>query len=104
MAEKILSMIKNNELDIKVLGMFRMGGGILRISEETFLRWISYLLEQDSITSISLAIDLFHTYFIHNKNREIPKDIALGILLNKAFSRMQRNFNAYLILSIPGQK
>ena len=82
-AQWILDLIKNKIIDFSSLGHFRYGGVTSKLSEEMFLKWIDVLIHEDDKRAIFLAMDLFFGFYVHRKDKDLPKDITLKILLHE---------------------
>ena len=78
--ELILSLIQNGVCDYTVLGYFKFGGTVLRLSSEIADKWFEYLLTVNEITATLTALDLFHSFYIHRKDKEIPLNFAVELL------------------------
>ncbi|RNJ75642.1 MAG: hypothetical protein EB828_04580 [Nitrosopumilus sp. D6] len=85
-AEKISHGINEGKFHRTVLKMFMFGSVTVNLSEDVILGWIRLLTNGNDVTETSIAMNLFHSYFIHHKQRPLPKQETLGLLLHKTLT------------------
>ncbi|MCH7560220.1 MAG: hypothetical protein IIC67_02435 [Thaumarchaeota archaeon] len=82
-AKRLVNGINDKKFDYTFLVHFKYGGVTNRLSEEAFTEWIEILLEEKEKRAIFLAMDIFHSYFVHRQQKTLPKDLTLRLLLHE---------------------
>lgn len=90
--------IKEGKFGYDVLGMFGYSGVIGKISEKAVLEWIHLLLSKDGTAGIIIAMNIFHAYFIYHKQKPLPIQVTLELLLHKNIVHGQ-DISAYDVMS-----
>ncbi len=78
---RILNLTKNGIIDINHFGTFVYGKAIENLSEEVFTSWIEFLLGSTSKSAVSIALNLFHGYYVFGKPQQsLPFDLTFRLL------------------------
>ncbi len=82
-AVRILKLAQNGILKAKDFRVFGLGSVIKNLSEKVFKEWIEFLLETSDDIAASIALDLYHFYYIRkDAEHKLPKDLTLKLLTN----------------------
>ena len=95
--EMIRRGIEDGKFGHAVMGTFMYGGAINALSEMELLRWTDLLLGR-GIAGTIIALNLFGAYFAAGRQRALPKEAALRILLHDAITSEQ-DPSSYDVLS-----
>jgi hypothetical protein len=87
-AVRILELIDAGHIEPVTLRMFAYGGVIRNVPERVFASWIDRLLKADDRLSASIALDLFHFFYVFRQaGHRLPRDLSLAVLTNAALFR-----------------
>lgn len=85
-AKLILLLLKNHDIDVTSLSVFRYGGVINLISEPILAEWVTYLSTISSDTAVEIALSFVYTYYVYRKgNKQLPKESTLNLLLHPLY-------------------
>ena len=80
---RLLSLAKEGIIGVNHFGTFVYGRAIKSLSDEVFVDWIEFLLDNANKSAISIAIDLYHGYYIFPKQEPtLPSELTLRLLTN----------------------
>lgn len=83
-AVRILNLAEKGTITIGQFRMFTLGRVIQGLSEEVFKRWIVFLLSSSETQGVSIALDLYHFYYIHKDSRHtLPEELTLKLLTHQ---------------------
>ena len=81
-AQRILDLAQSGSITVESFAMFRFGGTLKGLTGSVFDGWNQFLVNQGTIESVAIALDLFHSYYIYGgKGRVLPKELTLQLLL-----------------------
>lgn len=81
-------LITSKRLKANHLGIFALGKVIIDVPEETFQRWIEFLLANEEDIGVVIALDLYQTYYITEpQEHKLPDNLTLRILKAPYFSK-----------------
>ena len=84
-AIRILDLAEEGMIDVGHFKMFSFGGVIRDLSEDVFKKWIEFLLKSSETYAISIALDLYHSYYLHKKSTHIlPQDLTFRLLTHQS--------------------
>lgn len=87
-AVRIVELIDAGVIQPVVLRMFAYGGVIRTVPEHVFVQWIDKLLKANDRMSASIALDLFHFFYVFRQpDRRLPRELSLAVLINEALFR-----------------
>lgn len=82
-AIRVLSLAEKKLIGTKHFSIFSFGDFIRNISEKIFIKWIQFLLDRSDYDAISIALDIFYSYYIYGKLKPLfPKELTLKLLLH----------------------
>lgn len=80
-AERILSLIQKEIVGFEDLRMFAYGSVTRNLSEGIFRKWIELLIQQNSKTAASIALDLGQFFYCRQESRyPLPEDLGFRLL------------------------
>ena len=80
---RLLNLAKDGIIDVSHFAIFGYGRSVQSLSEEIFITWIEFLLDNANKSTISIAIDLYHGYYIFPKQEPtLPSELTLRLLTN----------------------
>lgn len=89
-AQVIIKLIKEDKVKLSELGFFRFGTAVKNLSKEIFKEWIEYLLAQNTLEAIAIAVGLFFSFYIFQEESSIPQDLALRVITAKSLMEKDR--------------
>lgn len=85
---RILDLAKRDIIDISQFRFFAFGQAIESLSDEVFTQWIKFLLSVTDKTSVSLALNFFHTYHVFQKRHStVPFELTFRLIAHQALLR-----------------
>jgi hypothetical protein len=79
----ILNLAKQDVIKATNFGIFRYGRTVIQLSEPIFKKWIEFLISQTDTDSISIALDIYYSFYLFNKpKRKLPLQLTLRLLLH----------------------
>lgn len=82
-AERVLALVQRGIVGFEHLRMFAYGSVIRNLSEDIFERWIELLMQQNSKTATSIALDLSYFFYCRKEARyPLPEDLGLRLLIH----------------------
>jgi len=82
-AMHIINLAKQGVIKANEFGIFCYGIVVIKLSEPIFKKWIEFLVSQTVIDSISIALDLYYSYYLFNRpKRKLPLQLTLRLLLH----------------------
>lgn len=100
-ALRVLRVIKENKADARGFSHFVYGKAIEKLSEVVFQEWIVFLLTKSEVVTVSIALDLFATFYVRgNTNLQPPEELTLQlithpILFSPSESHQFHQFSTY---------
>lgn len=83
-ALRILDLAEKGTITIGHFRMFTLGSVIRGLSEDVFKRWIVFLLSSSETYAVSIALDLYHFYYIRKKSKyTLPEELTLKLLMHQ---------------------
>jgi len=83
-ALRILNLAEKGTITTGHFRMFTLGRVIQALSEEVFKRWIVFLLSSSETQGVSIALDLYHFYYIHKDSKHtLPEELTLKLLTHQ---------------------
>jgi hypothetical protein len=88
-ATRIVEQAENGDITWGHFRLFEYGLDLLRISEKTFSRWITYLVAVDDLYASCTALNLMSLYYLHKNNipdeerPPLPKEPTLSVLTHR---------------------
>ncbi len=79
----IYELLQNDTVDFKELSRFKLGAATKNISDELFIKWIENLLSRNSVEAHAIAVDLFMSHFVFDKQKQLPEKLTLQLLTMK---------------------
>ena len=80
-ALRVLNLTKAGTLQPYHFRMFGLGSVITNLSEEIFIQWIEFLLETPEDYAASIALDLYHFFYLRKEAKyKLPKHLTLKLL------------------------
>jgi hypothetical protein len=87
-ARRILDLALHGDITVWHFGMFCYGLDIHDLSTDIFESWMSYLLARDEAVAANIAVNLFHTYYVRQKDGpSLPVTPTLKVLMQPALFR-----------------
>jgi hypothetical protein len=84
-ALRILGLAEKGVIGIEHFQMFGFGSVIKDLSEGVLKKWIEFLLGATNANAASIALDLYHFYYIGaNLKRALPEELTLKLLIHPA--------------------
>ncbi len=78
---RLLNLAKDKIIGVNHFGIFVYGKVIESLSEEVFTAWIEFLLSFTDKSAVSIALDLYHGYYIFQKpDPTLPLDLTFSLL------------------------
>ena len=78
---RVLDLAKKGIVGVENFRMFCVGGAIRDLSEVVFKEWIEFLLGGLDTFSISIALDLYHFYYLNGESKyALPEELTLRLL------------------------
>jgi hypothetical protein len=91
-AVRVVELIDTGVIQPVTLRMFAYGGVIRKVPEHVFVEWVDRLLKADDRLSASVALDLFHFFYVFQQpGRQLPRDLSLAVLTNAALFRADQD-------------
>jgi len=92
-ALRILTLAEKGITGYGHFGMFGLGSVIKDLSEEVFKKWIEFLLDCSERSAVSIALDLYHFYYLRKEFEHIfPKELTLKLLTHETlFQKSERD-------------
>ena len=86
-AQRILSLAHAGVVEPTQFRMFAYGGVIRGLSENAFRDWLDYLLSVNTLTSVGIAVDLSHFFYLMagEPKKTLPQDTILRLLTAEPF-------------------
>lgn len=80
-AVRVLNLAKKGVLKPFHFRIFGLGSVIVNLSEEVFVQWIEYLLTCPEEYATSIALDLYHFFYIRKDSKyTLPEELTLRLL------------------------
>jgi len=80
-ALRVLDLAKRNIIGIEHFRMFGFGSVIRELSEEVFKEWVKFLLSSSDTYAVSIALDLYHFYYLRKDSKyTLPEELTLKLL------------------------
>ena len=80
---RLLNLATNGIIDVNHFRIFARGKTIESLSDEVFTAWIEFLLSDRDKYAVSIALDLYHCYYIfHNPNPSLPCNLTFQLLVH----------------------
>jgi hypothetical protein len=87
-ARRIVDLAHRGDISPGHFFIFSYGLEIQNISEGVFHGWLEYLLTQDEAFAAIIAVNLFHSYYVRQKDGpHLPVSLTLRVLTNPALYR-----------------
>lgn len=78
---RILELATSNIIDSNHFAIFAYGKTIKSLSNEIFMEWIKFLLNASGKFSVSVALHLYHRYYVFQKSEPaLPQDLTFQLL------------------------
>ena len=82
---RLLNLATNSIIDSNHFGMFVYGKEIQNLSDKVFKEWIEFLLSTTDKSVVSIALHLYHRYYVFQKSEiALPRDLTLQLLSHPA--------------------
>lgn len=83
-ALRVISLAERGIIGVGHFRMFGLGSVIQGLSEDIFKRWINFLLMSSHISAVSIALDLYHFYYLRKESkRTLPQRLTLKLLTHE---------------------
>jgi len=82
-AKRLTDGVRDKKFDHTVFGYFRYGSASGTLSEKQLAEWMEILLKEKDRGAVFIAGEIFYHYFVHGKQKTLPKDLALDLLLHE---------------------
>ena len=83
---RLLKLAKTEVMDIKYFAFFFGKRTTDNLSEKVFTEWIAFLLDCSDNLAVSIALKLYHFYYIHDKQEPTPpRDLTFQLLTRPAW-------------------
>lgn len=79
----IYELLQNDSIEVRQLSRFKLGGATKNISDELFIKWIENLLSRNDVQAHAIAVDLFMSHFVFDKQKQLPEKLTLKLLTMK---------------------
>ncbi len=84
-AARILDLAKKGVLKAYHFRVFGLGSVISNLGEDVFTRWIQFLLDCAESYAASIALDLYHFFYIRKDSKYVlPKELTLRLLTHNS--------------------
>ena len=78
---RLLNLAENNIIGINHFGIFVYGKTIESLSDKVFTKWIEFLMNTDDKFAVSIALSLYHGYYVAEKTEPtLPPDLTVRLL------------------------
>lgn len=95
----LLEKVKSGIIDYKTLSLFGLGSTIANLGEDVFLKWINYLIEVNTISSIAIALDLSQYYYLGRKHEDqMPLSPMLDLVTSSALLEKNDGEGSYQMM------
>jgi hypothetical protein len=89
-ALRILKLAENEVAEVGHFGIFSYGRAVDNLSEHVFNRWIEFLIHRSELRACSIALVLYHRYYVSsNAERTLPEELTLKLLTHPSLFRQQ---------------
>jgi hypothetical protein len=83
-ALRVLDLAKKGIIGIGHFRMFGLGSVIRNLSEDIFKKWIEFLLGGSETYAVSIALDLYHFYYVYKDSKHtLPENLTLKLLTHQ---------------------
>lgn len=90
--ERVLSLIQQQIVGFKHFRMFAYGSVTRDLSEGIFRKWIELLIQRNSRTATSIALDLSEFFYCRQDSRYLlPEDLGLSLLTHPSLFTPSQN-------------
>jgi hypothetical protein len=87
-ALRVLKVAKTGIVGATHFRLFCFGGVVQNLSEDTFKAWINFLFESPEGSAISIALNLYHFYYLRNEAKHLmPPGLTLRLLTDLSLVR-----------------
>jgi hypothetical protein len=87
-AKRIVEIARQGDISAWYFRIFGYGLDIQNLSEDIFHSWVEYLIACDQAFAANIAINLFHTYYVRQKDGpQLPVSLTLRVLTQPALYR-----------------
>jgi hypothetical protein len=85
-ALRLLNLAEQDLIDIGYFRLFTAGRVIQTVSEDIFRQWIELILESSHSYAISIALDMYYTYYLDSESEHVlPEQLTLLLLQISSF-------------------
>ena len=78
---RVLNLATSGIINVNYLGIFDYGKAIESLSDEVFTAWIEFLLNATDKSAVSIALHLYHHYYIFpTLDPTLPRDLTFRVL------------------------
>lgn len=83
-ALRILDLAEKNIINIGHFKMFGLGSVIRDLSEDVLKKWIKFLLGSSDTYAVSIALDMYHFYYLHKESKHtLPEELTQELLTHQ---------------------
>jgi len=87
-ALRVLKLANEGTVGVGLFRMFVYGGVIKDLSEDTFRKWVEFLLSHPDVHAAYIALDLYpHYYLGKDPQFRLPEELTLRLLTNPSLLR-----------------
>ncbi|MCK4735619.1 MAG: hypothetical protein KAT65_24405, partial [Methanophagales archaeon] len=80
-ALRVLALAEKGIIGIGHFKMFGLGSAIQNLSEDIFKKWIEFLLGSSETYAVSIALDLYHFYYVYKDSKHtLPEELTPKLL------------------------
>ena len=91
-ALRLLKLAEENAINIGSFRFFSVGRNLQTLPEDVFQRWLDVLLKNTHPHALSIALDMYHGYYIETESVHVlPKDLSLMLLTYQPFLESERS-------------